>query len=664
MTPHTEVIGHYETGIGTSDAASEGSVTYKRIESRPLLRPGEVVELVPGMIVTQHSGDGKANQYFLRGYNLDHGTDFALWADGMPINMPTHGHGQGYADINWTIPELISGIDFRKGPYFAQEGDFASAGAARIRYFDALPQNIGSITVGSHDYLRAVAAASPKLGAGHLLIAAEANYADGPWDEPEDLRKFNAVLRYSQGDGRDGFHAALMAYDGEWTSTDQIAQRAVDSGLIDRFGTLDPTDGGESSRYSLSFGGYMGLGSGQARVDVYAINYSLDLWSNFTYFLNDPINGDQFQQSDRRTVYGINPSFAWPMKLGGLDMTNTIGLQSRYDDISRVALYDTRARNILSTTRRDEVKELSVGLYAENATQWTKWMRSIIGVRADYFNFDVDSSIPANSGSEDDSMVSPKLSLIFGPWAKTEYFVNAGYGFHSNDARGTTITIDPNTLQPAVPVDPLVRTKGAELGVRTEIIKGLQSSLALWVLKQDSELLFVGDAGTTEPSRPSKREGIEWINYWRPLQWLLVDAEFAWTKARFTDDDPAGDRIPGALESMAQIGFTVDNLGKWSGAFQLRYFGERPLIEDNSVRSDTTTIANMRVGYAISKNLRANLDVLNLFDSKDHDIDYFYCSLLSGETPGVCGDGSAGVDDIHFHPVESRQFRLSLIAYF
>ena len=418
MTPHTEVIGHYETGIGSSDAASEGSVTYKRIESRPLLRPGEVVELVPGMIVTQHSGDGKANQYFLRGYNLDHGTDFALWADGMPINMPTHGHGQGYADINWTIPELMSGIDFRKGPYFAQEGDFASAGAARIRYFDTLPQNIGSITVGSNDYLRLVAAASPKLGAGHLLIAAEANYADGPWDEPEDLRKYNAVLRYSQGDAHGGFHAALMAYDGQWTSTDQIAQRAVDTGRIDRFGTLDPTDGGESSRYSLSFGGYKGLGTGQARVDVYAINYKLDLFSNFTYFLNDPINGDQFQQADRRTVYGINPSYAWPMKLGDLDMTNTIGLQSRYDDISRVALYDTRARDILSTTRRDEVKELAVSLYAENATQWNKWLRSVVGVRGDFYSFDVDSSIPENSGSEDDSMVSPKLSLIFGPWGQ------------------------------------------------------------------------------------------------------------------------------------------------------------------------------------------------------------------------------------------------------
>jgi len=401
----------------------------------------------------------------------------------------------------------------------------------------------------------------------------------------------------------------------------------------------------------------MGLGTGQGRLDAYVIRYELDLWSNFTYFLDDPVNGDQFQQSDRRTVYGINPSYAWPMKLGALEMTNTIGLQTRYDDIGRVALYSTRARGILSTTREDSVRESSIGVYAENATQWTKWLRSVVGLRGDFYNFDVDSSIAANSGSKNDSIVSPKLSLIFGPWSKTEFFVNGGYGFHSNDARGTTITLDPKTLLPAEPVDPLVRTKGAEVGARTEIIKGLQSSLALWMLKQDSELLFVGDAGTTEASRPSKREGIEWINYYRPLPWLLVDAEFAWTKARFEDDDPVGDRIPGALEQMAQVGVTIEDLNRWTAALQLRYFGPRPLIEDNSVRSESTTVANLRVGYALTKNLRLQLDVLNLFDSDDDDITYVYESFI----PAI---DAAPVEDKHLHPVESRQFRFSVIAYF
>jgi outer membrane receptor protein involved in Fe transport len=346
------------------------------------------------------------------------------------------------------------------------------------------------------------------------------------------------------------------------------------------------------------------------------------------------------------------------MKLGNVDMTNTVGLQFRYDDIERVGLHRTTARQIFRTVREDSVNQQSVGVYLQNAAQWTPWFRSLLGVRGDFYDFDVDSSIPENSGSTDDSIVSPKVSLIFGPWAKTEYFVNFGSGFHSNDARGTVITVDPNPPnEPVDPVDPLVRTKGFEVGVRTQIIPNLESSLALWVLEQDSELLFIGDAGTTEASRPSKRRGIEWLNYYRPLPWLLIDAEIAFTHARFDDDDPAGDYIPGALERMAQIGVTIDNLGRWSGSIQTRYFGSRPLIEDNSVRSDSTTITNLRVGYALTKNLRLQLDVLNLFDSDDHDIDYFYESFI----PAI---DAAPVEDIHFHPVEPRQFRFTLIGTF
>ncbi len=671
QAPEVEVIGHYQTGIGTSDAASEGSVTYKRIESRPLLRPGELVELVPGMIVTQHSGGGKANQYFLRGYNLDHGTDFALTVDGMPVNMPTHGHGQGYADINFLIPELISGLDFRKGPYFASEGDFSTAGAAHIHLFEQLPQSLGLLTVGTDGYGRVVAAASPKAGAGTLLLGFEALTYDGPWVEEEDLRKFNGVLRYSQGDVANGFNVTLMGYDSDWTATDQVAERAVESGEIDRFGTLEPTNGGETSRFSLSGNVRRTLGAGQAQFDAYVIRYALDLWSNFTYALDDPLdgapNGDQFKQVDRRTVYGMHPRYAWSTKIGSAEATNTVGVQVRYDDIRRVGLYSTVERDILSTTREDSVDQLSGGIYFENTTQWLPWLRSIAGVRADWYRFDVDSSIEENSGKETDSIVSPKLGFVFGPWAKTEYFVNAGYGFHSNDARGTVISVDPKTLDPADPVDPLVRTKGAELGVRTEIIPGLQSSLALWYLKQDSELLFVGDAGTTEASRPSRRVGVEWINYYRPLPWLLIDAELAFTRARFSDDDPAGDYIPGAMERMAQVGVTVEDLGRWFGSVQLRYLGSRPLIEDDSVRSDSTTITNARVGYKLTKNLRVQLDVLNLFGSKDQDIAYFYASCLPSElgtAPCPTAAPRDGIEDVHFHPVEPRQFRLTLVGTF
>jgi outer membrane receptor protein involved in Fe transport len=654
--PEVEVIGTYETGVGTSDSASEGRVTARRVETRPALRPGEVLEYVPGVIITQHSGDGKANQYFLRGFNLDHGTDFALSVAGMPVNMPTHAHGQGYADLNFLIPELVSGIDYRKGPYYAEVGDFSAAGAANIEYANALPHSIGSVTIGEHDYKRALLAGSPNVGGGTLLYGLELVGQDGPWDNPENFRKFNTALRYSRGDKSDGFAITGMAYKADWDSTDQIPQRAVDSGTIGRFGAIDPSDGGETSRYSLSYEQHHDFAGGRVVVDAYAIRSTLNLWSNFTYFLDDTTNGDQFEQSERRTVLGLHPRVEFFGKLAGMDSIFKIGLQARRDDIDPVALYHTVDREVIGVTRQDKVVESSVGIYAEETLHVTEKFRTILGLRGDQYYFDVDSNIPQNSGKVDGAIVSPKLSLIFGPWAKTEYFINYGYGFHSNDARGTTITVDPGSGAPADKVDPLVRSKGAEVGLRTEIVPNLESSIALWQLKLDSELLFVGDAGTTEPSRPSKRTGIEWTNHYKPYSWLLLDLDLSLSRTRFTDEDPVGDYIPGSLERVVSFGVTVDSIGPWYGMLQYRYFGPRPLIEDNSVRSSATQITNLRVGYKIDPKWRVHMDVFNLFDRKDSDIDYFYESQLRGE--------AAPVDDVHFHPVEPRTFRVTLIAYF
>ncbi|HVY05343.1 MAG TPA: TonB-dependent receptor [Burkholderiales bacterium] len=655
--PEVEVVGTYETGVGTSDSASEGRVTARRVETRPALRPGEILEYIPGVIITQHSGDGKANQYYLRGFNLDHGTDISINVDGMPVNMPTHAHGQGYADLNFVIPELVSGIEYRKGPYYADVGDFSAAGAANIEYATSLPHTIGSVTIGEHDYKRALLAGSPSFAGGTLVYGLELVGQDGPWDNPEKFSKINTVLRYSNGDKADGFRVTGMAYKAHWDSSDQIPQRAVDSGAIDRFGAIDPTDGGATSRYSLSYEQHHDFAGGRAMVDAYAIHSTLSLFSNFTFFLDDPVNGDQFEQHESRTVLGLHPRVEFYNKLAGMDNMVKVGLQARRDNIDPVALYHTVAQAIESVTREDTVTETSVGVYLEDTLHVTEKFRTIVGVRGDQYNFDVDSNIPANSGKASDSIVSPKLSLIFGPWAKTEYFINWGYGFHSNDARGTTISVDPSDgVTPAEKVDPLVRSKGAEVGVRTEIIPKLESSLALWQLKLDSELLFTGDAGTTEPSRPSKRTGIEWTNHYKATSWLLVDFDFSASKARFTDTDPVGNYIPGSLEKVVSFGVTVDSIGPWYGMLQYRYFGPRPLIEDDSVRSKSTQITNLRVGYKIDPKWRVHMDVYNLFDRKDSDVDYFYESQLKGE--------AAPVDDIHFHPVEPRTVRVTLTGYF
>lgn len=649
------IIGHYENAVGTSDAASQGYVTPQLIEARPMQRPGEVLEYIPGVIITQHSGDGKANQYFLRGFNLDHGTDFATTLDHMPVNMPTHAHGQGYSDLNFLIPELVSRVAYKKGPYFAEEGDFSSAGAADIDYYTKMPKGIASVGAGSNGYRRAVAADSLDAGGGHLLYGLELFHNDGPWVNPEDYRKLNGVLRFSHGTNADGYTVSLMGYGGKWNATDQIPQRAVDDGTISRFGAIDPTDGGRTSRYSVSLDRHRTLDNGGVfHMDVYAIKYKLKLFSNFTYFLNDPVNGDQFEQSDDRTILGLTPSWIFSGKWDGRSVAHKFGFDARRDNMT-VALYNTAALQQSSTVRSDKVAQTGVGLYYENTLQWTDTFRSIAGVREHFYDARVDSDLAANSGTTGKRMTLPKLNFIFGPFDRTEYFLNYGQGFHSNDARGTTITVDPatGTAEPRVPA--MARTKGAEAGVRTEMVPHLQSSLSLWRLELASELVFAGDAGSTEASRPSLRRGIEWSNRYIPHNWLLVDLDLSVSRAQFTDSDPVGSYIPGAIDRVASLGVSVKDFGPWSGTVHARYFGPRPLVEDNSVQSRSSINFAARAAYKVDARTSVSFDVFNLFNRKASDIDYYYASRVNP------GEPAAGVNDIHFHPVEPRTFRVAVV---
>ncbi len=641
--------------LGEAGTASEGVVTQQQLEARTVYRPGELLEAVPGLIVSQHSGEGKANQFYLRGFNLDHGTDLRTSVDGMLVNQRSHAHGQGWTDVNFLIPELATLLDYRKGPFYAAEGDFSSAGAVNVKYANTLPQGIFSVGLGQNGFARTLLADSPKLGEGNLLYALELLHNDGPFSVGDNYRKRNGVLRYSQGTEANGFNVTLMAYDAQWHSTDQIPQRAVQAGSLGRFDAIDQTDGGKSSRYSVSGAWRQSSGNASTQINAYVVRSRLDLFSNFTYFLDDPVNGDQFAQPDRRTTVGINASRTWSSTLLGRSSDTTVGAQFQNDNISN-ALYNSVARQRVSTTRSDHIVERSLGLYLENTTQWMEKFRTVAGLRTDRFNFKVDSDNSANSGTNSDSKVSPKLNLIFGPWNKTEFYTSAGYGFHSNDARGTTITIDPKTGSVVDKVSPLVRSKGVEFGVRTEAIAGLQSALSFYRLDFDSELVFVGDAGTTEAGRPSRRVGFEFSNYYKPANWLTLDADLSFARARFRGFDPAGNRIPGAVEGVASLALAVDKVGPYFGALQLRYFGPRPLREDNSVRSRGTATLNGRIGYKFNPKLKLELEGFNLTNRKDSAIDYFYQSQLRGE--------AAAVRDIHFHPIESRTFRLTLTANF
>ena len=648
-----EVENPAENLIGLANAASEGAVTARALENRPVLRPGEVLETVPGLVISQHSGEAKANQYYLRGFNLDHGTDFAVSVAGIPVNMPTHGHGQGWSDVNFLIPELVSGIQFKKGPYYAEEGDFSTAGAANINYVNFLERPLVRVTAGADKFGRVLLAAAPRVSTGHLLVAMEAGYNDGPWEQPEEFRRLNGVVRYSQGDTRQGFSITAMGYDAQWTATDQVPQRAVDSGLISRFGTLDPSDGGNTHRYTLSAEMQRSGTSQTTKVVGYAMEYGLNLFSNFTYRLNDWVNGDQFEQVDQRRMFGGRVSHRRRTRWLGRPLEHSAGVQVRHDQIGILGLYSTRQRQRLAATREDSVRQSSVGVYYQGELTFTDSFRATAGLRGDLYRFVVRSDRSDNSGTDAAGLVSPKFGVVFAPSRKVELYGNFGYGYHSNDARGATLTIDPVTGEPANKVTPLVRTRGSEIGLRTVIVPKLQATVAVWGLTLDSELVFVGDAGTTEAGRPSRRMGIEWANYYSPRPWVTVNADLSWSSARFTDDDPAGPAIPGAVRTVASVGASVSDIGRFSGGVRLRYLGPRPLIEDGSVQSKRSLLVNMEAGYRVAARTRIVLDVLNLFDSRDSDTDYYYASRLSGEP-------LEGVEDIHTHPVQPRTARVSV----
>ncbi len=650
------VTGRRVNLVGQAQSASQGLVSQQEIALRPILRTGDVLELVPGMVATQHSGGGKANQYFLRGFNLDHGTDFATYVDGMTVNMRTHGHGQGYSDLNFLIPETISTLAYKKGPYYADVGDFSSAGSAHIATADRFDKGAVEVAAGQDEFYRLLLLDSVAIGAGNGSYALELNSYDGPWrDIKEDIQKVNLMLKYATRLGDGDASMSFMGYDNEWNSPDQIPSRAVDSGLIDELGSIDDTVGGNSSRYSLA-GAWKDT---HWDISAYAINYELKLWSNFTYFLDDEVNGDQFQQKDERWLYGGRAEYRLESSILGLPMLNRFGGETRYDDIDEVGLYKTRERVQLGPQRSDRVKEWSTGVYAENQLNWSDRFRSVLGARYEYFDFDVDSLIESNingvdltgnSGQADDDKLSLKGSLIYTFNPEWEAYFSAGQGLHSNDARGATTVVDPADGSAIEPVDPLVDSLGYEVGLRGFWNERLNASIALWSLELDSELLFVGDAGNTEATRGSERQGVEVTAYYRLNDYWIADIEYAYTDAKFTDFAPEGDNIPGSIEQVVQAGLSGQFLDGWFGSLRLRYFGERPLIEDSSVKSDSTTVLNLRAGYQ-GPDWELKMDVLNLLDSDDHDIDYYYASRLPGEPAG-------GVEDIHFHILEPRTVRV------
>lgn len=652
------VLGRATDLIGTAEAASQGSIGYVELNARPFLRRGELLEVIPGVVLTQHSGGGKANQYFLRGFNLDHGTDFSVSVDGMPVNMRSHAHGQGYADLNFIIPEFVQSVEYNKGPYAAEVGDFSAAGAARFELFKTLPKKFATVEIGENSYARFVAGQNVRGANGSsTMLGFEATHDDGPWLLDEKLRRYSLIARHTWRDRKDQeLSITALGFRAQWNSTDQVPRRAVESGVLDRFGTVDPSDGGETERASLSFDWTIKGADSVSRINAYAIYYRLDLYSNFTYFLEDPVNGDQFNQRDRRGVFGVNAEHRRTFDWSGIKTEATFGVQLRDDVVDELGLTRTTRRGLLDVTRVDDVREISGGVFAKATTRWNEWARTELGLRGDAYHFDVDSDNPLNSGVRTESIASPKLGVVLGPWRRTEVYFNAGSGFHSNDARGTTIRVEPvDGTTPAERVNPLVRSRGIETGIRTSFAPGLVSTVALWSLDLDSELVFVGDAGGTEASGRTRRHGVEFANFYRASPWLTLDADVSFTHARYRDGAPAN-HVANSIDTVVTAGVTMGRAEGFFGSVRLRYFGGQPLVEDNSVRQPSSATMNARMGWR-NREWEIALTMLNALDESNDDIAYFYTSRLQGEP-------LAGVEDIHFHPAEPRTVRISVSRHF
>jgi outer membrane receptor protein involved in Fe transport len=714
VSASVNVQGRADDLVGIAASATQGTVGQSELQDRPILRSGEVLEAVPGVIITQHAGGGKANQYFVRGFNLDHGTDIAIFLDEMPLNLPSHAHGEGYSDMNTVTPEFVKGVSYEKGPYSADVGNFSSAASAHLEFFKTLPENFVQFEGGNFGYGRTVFGVSQAFGKGSLLYGGEAYHDNGPWTTHEDnFFKYNGLLTYSQGSDDRGFSITSRAYRGTWHSSDQIPVDAIP--LVGYFGALNPSDGGTSQRYSLQSEWHRHGAHSETKLTAYGFYYDLNLFSDFTYYLDDPAKGDQFEQQDRRWVAGFDLHHKVFGQWFGRRVENAFGLQFRNDwvhnglfrtqDRQRTDKLDVNACNVEATPECVSNPNLSPILpaqtdlnrftdtigsaYVEIKIQWANKFRSVLALRGDEAKYVVTSLTPTyvspifgpvnfrqlNSGSASKFLPSPKASLIFGPWARTEFYVQGGFSFHSNDARGATqreqpISPDDPFPTASTPISPLVQTKGAEVGVRTSLLPHLQSTLALWVLHSNSELQQDGDTGGTVASdQSSNRYGVEWANYYTPVEHLAFDFDLADSRAQFTrvdSDDaayinlvgqypqqlPGGKLVPEAVKLVVSAGATLHDYKGFSATLRLRYFGPRELTSDGINRSAATTLLNASVGYQFNKRWGITAEALNLLNRKADDITYAYISRTTPTASPEFGNV--------FHPTEPFQLRVAL----
>jgi outer membrane receptor protein involved in Fe transport len=617
--------------------------------------------VTPGLYVVQHAGGGKANQYFLRGFDADHGTDVALFVDGVPVNLVSHGHGQGYADLHWILPELIQRVEVHKGPYVAKFGDFATAGAINLITHRSLEKSQLSIGGGMFDSYRGVVIANPRLQGWKPLLAGEVYGTNGPFENGEQLKRYNVfakVTREFEGEGNPSLSVALTGYGGGWNASGQVPLRQVRAGRLDRFGSIDPTEGGNSQRHGVH-ATYRVFPTPDSSFSLlaYLAHYRLTMYSNFTFFSRDQENGDMIEQNDARTISGLSGEYRLLSRFHGITFDTEMGVQARSDLIQN-GLHNDRARERLTTVLDSQVREGSLALYVEEEVTWTDWLRSVAGLRGDYFGFEVDDQLEdlgtqstKTSGVRQAAIMSPKASLVLTPADDLDLYLNFGMGYHSNDARGVVRNVDP--------VTPLTRATGYEAGARLRLFDRLDLAAAAYVLDLESEIVWVGDEGTTEAKGPTRRLGGEFEARLELLPWLFADGDLTLTRARFTENAGNANAVALAPTRLASAGLSVRHPTGCFGRVGVFHIGDRPATEDGFFTAEGFTRFDATAGFR-HPSFEISVSAQNLTNVAWREAQFANVSRLPNETSAAsCGRGTRPVDDggdflgcedLHFTP--------------
>ncbi|GAA5036324.1 TonB-dependent receptor [Marivirga lumbricoides] len=623
------------------------------IKLRPIQTSQDILRMVPGLFIAQHAGGGKAEQIFLRGFDIDHGTDIALSVDGMPVNMVSHAHGQGYSDLHFLIPETIEKVNFNKGPYYADQGNFNTAGFAEFKTKSFLDKSSVKLEGGQFGTIRSVAMIDliEEKENQDLYIASEFYLTDGYFESPQNFSRLNLMAKYSgRLEDNSLVEVSASTFSSKWDASGQIPERAVESGLISRFGSIDDTEGGETSRTNLNVKYLKALDENSTlSQQVYAIDYKFNLVSNFTFFLEDPVNGDQITQSEHRKIYGYNGSYKREDRIGGLNLLSELGAGVRYDDINDIRLSKTiNRREVVSDLARGDVDEYNLHAYLSETMFFSPRLSLTGSIRFDYFTFNYVDALKPNYEREQVSqgIASPKLIFNYKASNNLNLFAKGGIGFHSNDTRVVVAQQGEEILPKAY---------SADLGATYKPFPNLAINTALWYLYLEQEFVYVGDAGIVEPSGRTERKGIDISFRYQLLDWLYFDTDLNFTDPVALDEAEGENHIPLAptFTSIGGLSFQLDN--GLNGSLRYRYLGDRAANEDNSLTAEGYFLMDAVVNYTKPK-YQVGISIENILNEEWKEAQFETESRLFNEPEPV--------SEIHFTPGSPFFARVNVSYFF